>query len=578
MHMWRMVPGSVCRTIAAGALVALLAPGPAMALSASDAGTPNSRPPTEAVPNTEIANLPARIAGARLESLPILWGDDFTSFSKWHSDDYYVYPWYLSDYYAHSDPYSAAHLYYANDEASWMDASVPADLSTARDPVLSWYMAYSTEPNNDTIWAGVYDAGTETYSTFGGPWSGSMDFYEQFAVDLSAWRGHDDIYPYFGFISNSTISYADSGYVGVVIDDVLIIDANPNAPVAVDDFCVAFKDSLSEYPSPGVLENDTDADGDELEAYLYAGAAHGTVVLDTDGSFTYMPDPGFSGTDSFTYVAFDGAGDSRVATVHLTVYTPPLAIEDNAPGVTFDRFVPSIGAAYSGGTYTYGRWTGTRIESRFTGTSIIWWGPKQPNYGKADVYIDNVYQGTVDCYASNAEKTIGTTLWQSGSLSVGTHVISIRLMGVRNPASTGNIVVVDTLLAAGIAAGNPQWRANETLGTFTGAWVPCSNATYTDTTYSYSRWAGAKISYTFTGTKVAWIGPRALNYGRAEVWIDGVKKATLSQYGVLGWRYRVWESATLAAGRHTIEIRVLGTKEAASTNTIVVVDGFDVTP
>ena len=121
-------------------------------------------------------------------------------------------------------------------------------------------------------------------------------------------------------------------------------------------------------------------------------------------------------------------------------------------------------------------------------------------------------------------------------------------------------------------------RVSESAGTFSGAWVTCANTSYTDSTYRYSRWAGAKIRYAFTGTKVAWIGPRALNYGRADVYIDGVRKGTVSQYGVLGWRYRVWESSALATGSHTIEIRVLGTKDAVSTNTIVVVDGFDVTP
>lgn len=255
--------------------------------------------------------------------------------------------------------------------------------------------------------------------------------------------------------------------------------------------------------------------------------------------------------------------------------TPSPTIEDNAPGVTFDRFVPSRSSAYSGGTYTYGRWTGTRIEARFSGTKIAWTGPKQPGYGKADVYIDGVKQATVDCYAPSASKTLSTTLWESKTLSPGTHTLSIRLTGAKNASSSGYVVVVDKLTVTDPAA--PYVRGNETKGTFTGSWVPCKNPTYTDGTYSYSRWAGSAVRYTFSGTKVAWIGPKAPFYGKADVYIDGVKKATVSQYGALGWRERVWESAALSSGTHTIEIRTLGTKQAESSGAVVVIDAFEVT-
>src|SRR5262249_21887856 len=58
---------------------------------------------------------------------------------------------------------------------------------------------------------------------------------------------------------------------------------------------------------------------------------NGTLVFNSDGSFTYTPNSGYSGTDSFTYVANDGALDSAPATVTLTVHatnTAPVAVED----------------------------------------------------------------------------------------------------------------------------------------------------------------------------------------------------------------------------------------------------------
>ncbi|MGH9177313.1 MAG: Ig-like domain-containing protein, partial [Acidimicrobiales bacterium] len=42
-------------------------------------------------------------------------------------------------------------------------------------------------------------------------------------------------------------------------------------------------------------------------------------TLNADGSFTYTPEAGFSGTDSFTYTASDGNGGTDTATVTITV-------------------------------------------------------------------------------------------------------------------------------------------------------------------------------------------------------------------------------------------------------------------
>jgi VCBS repeat-containing protein len=59
-------------------------------------------------------------------------------------------------------------------------------------------------------------------------------------------------------------------------------------------------------PAAGVLSNDDDVDGDTLTAINASTPANGVVVLNADGSFTYTPNIGFIGTDSFTYEASDG--------------------------------------------------------------------------------------------------------------------------------------------------------------------------------------------------------------------------------------------------------------------------------
>jgi large repetitive protein len=90
-------------------------------------------------------------------------------------------------------------------------------------------------------------------------------------------------------------------------------------PVANNDTHTTNEDIALAVAAPGVLANDTDANSNPLTAVLVSGPTNGTLVLNADGSFTYTPSANFNGSDSFTYKANDGAADSNVATVSLTV-------------------------------------------------------------------------------------------------------------------------------------------------------------------------------------------------------------------------------------------------------------------
>jgi hypothetical protein len=96
-----------------------------------------------------------------------------------------------------------------------------------------------------------------------------------------------------------------------------------------------------------VLANDTDPDGDVLIAALVSEPAHGGVVLNGDGTFTYYPGDSFSGQDSFTYSVSDGQVGATLGqtTVTITVgsggTTPapiPTLANPPAPGLTPVQF------------------------------------------------------------------------------------------------------------------------------------------------------------------------------------------------------------------------------------------------
>ena len=73
-------------------------------------------------------------------------------------------------------------------------------------------------------------------------------------------------------------------------------------------------------PAPGVLDNDTDPDGPQpLVARNASAPSQGSVSLNSDGSFTYTPTLGATGTDSFTYEAYDGAlATTATVTINIT--------------------------------------------------------------------------------------------------------------------------------------------------------------------------------------------------------------------------------------------------------------------
>ena len=123
----------------------------------------------------------------------------------------------------------------------------------------------------------------------------------------------------------------------------LSIDSRANtAPVAVADSYTVSEDGMliaTTGSSPfGVLKNDTDAENDPLTAQLVSGPAHGTLALNADGSFTYLPRPDFNGADSFTYRASDGASASAVTAATITV----TAVND-VPVATNDAFTVQNG-------------------------------------------------------------------------------------------------------------------------------------------------------------------------------------------------------------------------------------------
>src|ERR1051326_7760632 len=144
--------------------------------------------------------------------------------------------------------------------------------------------------------------------------------------------------PASNFAGTDTFAYkandgaADSGVASVTIS--VVVPGN-HPPVANNDTFTINENVPLEVGAPGVLTNDTDADGDPLTAVLVSNVSHGSLSLGIFGGLIYSPGVNFSGTDTFTYKANDGKSDSGIATVTINVIVPP-----PQPPVAFDSNLP----------------------------------------------------------------------------------------------------------------------------------------------------------------------------------------------------------------------------------------------
>jgi hypothetical protein len=94
-----------------------------------------------------------------------------------------------------------------------------------------------------------------------------------------------------------------------------------------------------------------------------------------------------------------------------------------------------------GGERRFANVEGANCEFTFSGTGVAWIGVKNKHQGKADVYIDNALQTTVDNYSP--DECSQQELFTKTGLEPGKHTIKIVVKGTKNPASKNCNIVID---------------------------------------------------------------------------------------------------------------------------------------
>ncbi len=191
----------------------------------------------------------------------------------------------------------------------------------------------------------------------------------------------------------------------------VILTVNPVTDLtAVDDAASMIEDTTI---SGTVASNDSTTSGGVLTYAVDNSVSNGSLVFNSDGSYSYMPNANFNGIDSFTYTVTDAAsGESSTQTVSLTVdpVADLTAADDVATGdedTTISSTVAANDSTTSGGVLTYA------VDSGVSNGTLVFNGDGSYSYTP-----NANFNGTDSFTYTVTDSASGESLTQSVSLTV----------------------------------------------------------------------------------------------------------------------------------------------------------------
>ena len=301
----------------------------------------------------------------------------------------------------------------------------------------------------------------------------------------------------------------------------------------------------------------------------------GTVTVVSPTVATYTPTSALMPGQTYTVIVASPIQDlngNLVQPTSVNVRTS-LTVQESSVVIREAWAKWSTGSA-SGGSLQLAQKGSTKLTFKFTGTAVAVVGYRATAGGYASVYLDGVLKtGSASFYSrTNKHKQ---TIWSASGLAAGNHTLDIVTRGTKPSASSGTWVYVDAFRVDGPATVEDNSAAVTTKFRRVGTTSAYGSAYDLVNHKSATGKAGPALTFQFKGTGVTWYGTKGRTYGKATVYIDGVKKATIDLYkSSTAYRSRIWTSATLSNSVHTLKIVVLGTKQKASKGYDVSFDQF----
>ena len=164
---------------------------------------------------------------------------------------------------------------------------------------------------------------------------------------------------------------------------------------------------------------------------------------------------------------------------------------------------------------------------------------------------------------TTAYKTLGAMKYQVAAVVDGIESEKSAVVTVTEPIGAGKIDNADERIAY-----VGEW----------GNWTQDKNVNYMDTIqYLNSPKGGETVTLTFKGTGIKVIGCTNKDRGKIEVFIDGKSQGVVDTYSASTVRQKEYFSKDdLKAGIHTLQLKVLNEKQAASSGTKIELDAFEI--
>ncbi|OGN81555.1 MAG: hypothetical protein A2X23_13030 [Chloroflexi bacterium GWC2_73_18] len=231
-------------------------------------------------------------------------------------------------------------------------------------------------------------------------------------------------------------------------------------------------------------------------------------------------------------------------------------------------------AAANGGAYGASRTTDARTTFTFTGTNVTLLGHRAPDGGYAEVWLDGALStGSVSFY--NAANQWKVAVWSRSGLANAKHTVEVRVKGTRPAASSDRWAYVDAFKVGAVSYEEDNAAVRDRFARVSAA--QASGGSYDVTTHLKAGDTSSKPAYriTFRGTGIDWYATKTPTSGKAQVILDGASRGIVDLYSASNaYKTKIFSSATLNDGVHTLRIEILGDRQAASGGTDVSLDRF----
>ena len=258
-----------------------------------------------------------------------------------------------------------------------------------------------------------------------------------------------------------------------------------------------------------------------------------------------------------------------------------LRIEQDDPAVTYSgNWYSNSSTSHSNGTAALTNTRGARATITFTGTGIAWMGVKDNWSGMANLYLDGNL-AVIDTYGDNSYQM---TMYIVRGLAAGPHTLSIEVLHERDGQTQGSWVWIDSFLIengaplpGGVSAGAGRIEESNPALIYSGTWFSNASVVQSGGRASLSMDKGSRVTVSFEGTGISWIGYRDEWSGVANVYVDGIEKTQIDTYltpsRAQGTLYTI---TNLLPGPHTLTVEATGARSESSKGSWVWVDSFDI--